>query len=67
MNKDLPERLLRVTEVAEQLGLRVSTIRAWVLYRRIESVRVGRRAIRIRSSAVQKIIEAGTIPAKEER
>jgi excisionase family DNA binding protein len=67
MDRNPPDKLLRVTEVAERLGLRVSTIRAWVLYRRIEAVRVGRRAIRIPSSAVQKIIEAGMIPAREPR
>jgi excisionase family DNA binding protein len=67
MEKNPPEKLLCVAEVAERLGLRVSTIRAWVLHRRIEVVRVGRRAIRIPISAVQKIIEAGTIPALERR
>lgn len=67
MERTSPERLLRVTEVAERLGLRVSTIRAWVLHRRIEAVRVGRRAIRIPASAVQTIIEAGMIPAREPR
>jgi len=61
------EKLLHVTEVAEQLGLRASTIRAWLLHRRIRAVRVGRRAIRVPASEVQKIIEAGTIPAREER
>lgn len=66
MNERIPERLLRVSEVADHLGLRVSTIRAWVLHRRIEAVRVGRRAIRIPAGAVQKIIDAGTIPARQE-
>lgn len=61
------DRLLRVSEAAEILAVKESTVRAWVLHRRIEAVRVGRRAIRIPSSAVQKIIEAGTIPAHEER
>jgi excisionase family DNA binding protein len=61
------DKLLRVSEAAERLGLQISTIRAWVLHRRISVVRVGRRAIRIPSSAVHKIIEAGAIPAKEDR
>ena len=65
MIKSQPERLLRPGEAAEQLGLRVSTIRAWILHRRIPAVRVGRRAIRIPQSAVQSIIEAGTIPVRE--
>jgi len=67
MNNNQPEKLLRVSEVAERLGLRVATIRAWVLHRRIAAVRVGRRAIRIPLSAVVQIIQAGTIPAREER
>jgi excisionase family DNA binding protein len=61
------DNLLRVTEVAERLGLRASTIRAWILHRRIEVVRVGRKAIRIPSSAVQEIIEAGLIPTRDDR
>jgi len=67
MDKNQPERLLRVTEVAERLGLQASTIRAWILYRRIAVVRVGRRAIRVPLSAVQQIIDDGTIPARERR
>jgi len=59
--------LLRAPEFAERLGLRVSTVRAWILHRRISVVRVGRRAIRIPASEIQKIIEAGTIPARGER
>lgn len=61
------ERLLRPQEAAEQLGLRVSTVRSWILHRRIEVVRVGRRAVRIPSTAVQRLIEAGRVPAREER
>lgn len=67
MSKNPTDKLLRADEVGEMLGLKVSTIRAWILYRRIDVVRVGRRAIRIPLSAVQSIIEAGTIPAREQR
>ena len=61
-----PTKLLRVPEVADLLGLRVSTIRSWILYRRIVFVRVGRRAIRVPLSAVQAIIDAGLVPTREE-
>lgn len=61
-----PEKLLRAGEFADRLGLRVSTVRAWILHRRIRVVRVGKRAIRIPASEVGKIIEAGTIPARGE-
>jgi excisionase family DNA binding protein len=63
----LIERLLRVSDFADRLGLRPSTARAWILHRRIRVIRVGKRAIRIPESEVQKIIEAGTIPARGER
>lgn len=66
-NGNQPEKLLRVSEVAERLGLRVSTVRAWILRRRIPVVRVSSRAIRVPESAVAKLIEAGTIPARESR
>ena len=65
MNRDETDKLLRPEEVADWLGLRVPTIRSWILHRRIEVVRVGRRAIRIPASVVRKIIESGTIPARE--
>ena len=61
------DNLLRVNEVSERLGVRPSTIRAWILHRRIAVVRVGKRAIRVKSSTVQEIVEAGTIPVRQER
>ncbi len=62
-----PERLLLVPEVADWLALRVPTIRAWILHRRIRAVRVGKRAIRIPLSEVERVIAEGTIPARERR
>jgi len=62
-----PERLLRVCEVAERLGIRVSTVRAWILRRRIPVVRVSPRAVRVPESAIRKIIQDGTVPARESR
>jgi excisionase family DNA binding protein len=67
MDKNQVDRLLRVQEVADRLGLRVATIRAWILHRRIPAVRVGRRAIRIQLSAVERVIQQGRIPEREAR
>ena len=61
------KKLLKISEAAEQLAVRESTLRAWILSRRITLVRVGRRAIRIPAAEIARIIEQGTIPAREER
>ena len=37
--------------------------RAWLLARRLSRVRVGRRAVRIPASEVERIIAEGTVPA----
>ena len=60
----MPNQLLRVDEVAQRLNLKVSTIRAWILKRRIPYIRLGR-AIRISESVLLYLIEAGTVPARE--
>ena len=59
--------LLRVEEAAERLAVKESTVRAWLLRRRIGRVRIGRRAVRIPASEVARIIAEGTIPARAER
>jgi excisionase family DNA binding protein len=59
-------KLLTVGEVAELLALKESTIRAWLLARRLVKVRIGRRAVRIPLNAVEKLIAEGTFPARRE-
>jgi excisionase family DNA binding protein len=59
--------LLTVREVAERLALKEATIRAWLLARRIASVRVGRRAVRIPCSEVDRVVAEGFLPAKGQR
>lgn len=54
--------MLNVAEAAESLGLRQSTLRAWILRRRITYVKIGG-AIRIPACAVQELTERGTVPA----
>jgi excisionase family DNA binding protein len=56
--------LVSIPDSAYQLGISIHTIRSWVWQRKIESVRVGR-AVRIRQSAIDAVIEAGLIPADE--
>lgn len=68
MEKRAPEQqLLTAAEVAERLSLKESTIRAWLLARRLSRVRVGRRAVRIPASEVERIISEGSAPAREPR
>ena len=65
MTEKVDERLLRIEQFAEMLNIKASTARAWVLSRRIAKVRVGRRAIRIPASEAARLIEEGTIPARQ--
>ena len=60
-----PERPRTVAEAAEELGLSVHTIRAWVANRRIEHLRLGR-AIRIPAAEIRRVIEKSTVPAVRE-
>ena len=60
----IEQQLLRVSEAADLLAVKESTIRAWLLKRRISCVRVGGRAVRIPVSEVRRLIAEGTIPAR---
>lgn len=56
----MAQKLLRVVEMAEVLGLKPSTIRAWLLHRKIRYIKIGR-SIRIPAEVVDELIEAGTV------
>jgi excisionase family DNA binding protein len=60
------QRLLTVVEAAEALNLKPSTIRAWLLRRKLPRVNCGR-AVRVPVEAIAQFIERNTVPAKEER
>ncbi len=66
LNKPQLGRLMTCEEVADALGLRVSTIRRMILERRIDTVRPSRRSVRIPEIAVQHILRAGYRPAIQE-
>lgn len=63
----MSEKLMNVRDAAKALSIRESTVRAWLLARRIGHVRVGRRAIRIPESEIQRLIAEGTVPAAVRR
>ncbi len=67
MDRDRSLRLLRVEEAAEYLNVKPSTIRAWLLRRKLTRVRVGERAVRIPIDALDRLIAENTIPAREGR
>ena len=58
--------MLNVNDAAQLLGLKPTTLRAWILHRKIEFVRVGR-AVRIPAKAIDEFIERNTTPARESR
>ncbi len=64
MDKNPTLRLLRVEEAAEFLNVKPSTIRAWLLRRRLPFVRVGKRAVRIPLEALEGLISENLIPAR---
>ncbi len=53
------ERLLDTAEIAEQLGMSVSTIRKWVHYGFIPHIKLGR-AVRFREKDIETWIEERT-------
>jgi excisionase family DNA binding protein len=58
--------LLTVRETAELLNLRESTIRMWLLKRKLPRVNCGR-SVRVPAEAIAQFIERNTTPAREER
>jgi excisionase family DNA binding protein len=60
-------RLLTVTESARILNLKPSTLRAWILRRKIAYVKLGEKAVRIREEDLPKLVENGTVPSREVR
>jgi excisionase family DNA binding protein len=59
------ERPRTVSEAAEELGLSVHTVRAWIAGRRLGHLRLGR-AIRIPAAEIRRVLEESTVPAVRE-
>jgi excisionase family DNA binding protein len=60
------EELVTVPITARRLGLAEKTLWAWIAARRIGVVRLGR-AVRIKNSEIQRLIDEGSTPARESR
>jgi excisionase family DNA binding protein len=59
--------LLRVEQAADFLNVKPSTIRAWLLKRKLPKVRVGERCVRIPREALEKLVVENTVPMREAR
>lgn len=55
-----------VVQAAEELNLSRATIRAWIAQRRLGYIRLGR-SVRIPAAEIQRVLEAGFVPAAPER
>jgi excisionase family DNA binding protein len=61
----ISSQLLTLPEAAARLRVKVSTLRDWVLNKRIGYVKVGR-LVRIPSAEIERFIAARTVPAQSQ-
>jgi excisionase family DNA binding protein len=54
------DKLIKLRDAADRLGLSIGGIRGMILLRRIEFVKVGR-AVRIKERTIRKLIDRGTV------
>jgi excisionase family DNA binding protein len=60
------DELLTVPEAATMLGIRPWTLRHWVSARKIDVVKYGNGAVRIRRSVLDRYVASCTIKAKND-
>ena len=60
-------RLLTVDEAADRLGLKPSTIRAWILRRKLGFTKVGAKAVRVPEAEIDRLAQAGFVPPVSDR
>ena len=60
------QKYLSIREVAVLLGLAEVTLRTWIASGKLNCVRFGR-AVRIATTEVNRLIEAGSSPTQEAR
>jgi excisionase family DNA binding protein len=61
-----PRPPLTVQQAARELALSVYTLRAWIASRRVAYIRLGR-TIRIPHEEVDRLLDAGFVPAERRR
>lgn len=59
------EKLLKIAEFADQARKQPSTVRSWVLKRKVKYVKLGR-SVLIPESEFRRLVEEGTVPALNE-
>ena len=59
------EKLLDVQQVSQLLGIKESTLRAWIFQNRIPVVRIGR-LVRFKENDLQSWIEKSSVPTNED-
>lgn len=57
--------MLTVSEAAKRLGVQESTVRAWVMRRRIPYLKIGR-GVRIEEKELDRLLAQCRVPAKKE-
>jgi excisionase family DNA binding protein len=60
------DQLLTLQEGASMLRLKVSTLRAWILHRKIAYVKLGGRVF-LRKGDCEALIATSLVPAREDR
>ncbi len=62
--REVEKKLLTIEEFAAITGLRPVTIRMWAAARKISSVKLGARALRIPATELNRLIQKGLRPAR---
>jgi excisionase family DNA binding protein len=58
--------LLNLHEASAMLRLKLSTLRAWILHRKIAHIKLGSRVF-LRRSDCEALIDRSVVPAREDR
>ena len=62
----MQSELLSPPEAARALGVKLSTIRAWILNKKIPYVKLGGKLVRFRRTDIERFIAGNVVPAKLE-